>query len=1124
MGHILKLAAAVLFFGASAVCAADGKVVANGYMVANGVRMTVESHGGGVGISARENYVTSSKAASFDEWRTLSFKVVPLEDGKMRIELFTIFPRSSEGREIPAAMLFDDFKINGENLYNGDFESGFLFWHSENRDRPQSAKPKLVFDRRLLEHGTACARVFNRTDQLAKTFNVKKNVPLEFSVRFRRVDFPVKDEDFCLDFSKHLTTDFVAATSPDSTNALFKKFDSKVGERMFKGVKFRIENPQEREGLSVATLASKNFRLFPNNVEINLSDKDVGGRYLYILSTSSDPSGNADFNVGEVVFKTADGQVSRPTYIQYGRNIGDCWKPEYLNYCRRGYLASKKKNTGALYITSIKLPPKALKSVRFTSYATRVWSIFGATISEKEIDFTDTFFNSPKDWEAADIPENYETVAGSALDFSSFIKTGIPAGIFGRAEISERGGICFSGKKEIDVRFKSFSLWDALEEIFKHEDNPLEAKKIVSRYAELIRINGYNLVRMHIDDVKNYTLKDKYESRMDLVDFLLSELKRNGVYVHLSLAAYDLGNDNFTKGSHDEEKIRTLLGDAQMRLAWRKDALRQLDRKNKYTSLAWKDDPVFLCFEIYNELCIAMGRVDSMSAQTKSFVRERWGKWLEKKYSGSLEKVREISRKFTFAPKNELASFADFSTDFRNPDWVRFLYENNEEFLAFAKDAVRGSGYNGILTAANMMKVPCGNAFRSRHNDMVIINSYFAHPWKSLANLPFENICDQSSSIETMALYFTSDASARLNDRPLCVTEYAHAYWNKYRYECGAVFPAYAALQNFSAITLHGNVVYVGRDGRKRVLTPFCSDISYVVRANEVLSAAFYLRGDVKPSPHRVDIVYEKDYIQKDDNATQAFNIEQSRAAFLTRLACDVSWEQKPAAVKKVKLPQADATMYPARCAELNSREWFQNIVSNGKTDFDMKEYAEMLRRKKILTPDNITDPSKNLFQSDTMQLVLDASAKTMKVATDSAEAAAIGGGGSVSLGDLKVLSTSVAACVGICPLDGKKISESSRMILVYNTEESNSGRPHTADNSIAFGSYGKPPIVIRKGELKAEFKGLSGKKYSLYPLAINGLRREKIELPFDGKTVRVDIKNYGYKFGATSLFEIVAE
>lgn len=54
MGHILKLAAAVLFFGASAVCAADGKVVANGYMVANGVRMTVESHGGGVGISARE--------------------------------------------------------------------------------------------------------------------------------------------------------------------------------------------------------------------------------------------------------------------------------------------------------------------------------------------------------------------------------------------------------------------------------------------------------------------------------------------------------------------------------------------------------------------------------------------------------------------------------------------------------------------------------------------------------------------------------------------------------------------------------------------------------------------------------------------------------------------------------------------------------------------------------------------------------------------------------------------------------------------------------------------------------------------------------------------------------------
>lgn len=70
----------------------------------------------------------------------------------------------------------------------------------------------------------------------------------------------------------------------------------------------------------------------------------------------------------------------------------------------------------------------------------------------------------------------------------------------------------------------------------------------------------------------------------------------------------------------------------------------------------------------------------------------------------------------------------------------------------------------------------------------------------------------------------------------------------------------------------------------------------------------------------------------------------------------------------------------------------------------------------------------------------------------------------------------------------------------------------------------GTPPILMKNGILKAKLKLDPAKKFAVYPLALNGLRREKLPLQFKDGILKIEIDNSKLPNGATSMFEIVAE
>jgi len=64
----------------------------------------------------------------------------------------------------------------------------------------------------------------------------------------------------------------------------------------------------------------------------------------------------------------------------------------------------------------------------------------------------------------------------------------------------------------------------------------------------------------------------------------------------------------------------------------------------------------------------------------------------------------------------------------------------------------------------------------------------------------------------------------------------------------------------------------------------------------------------------------------------------------------------------------------------------------------------------------------------------------------------------------------------------------------------------------------------MRRGKVSASLKLDPSKKYSVYPLALNGERREKLDAEFADGVLNINIDNGKLKNGAVSMFEIAAE
>ena len=164
------------------------------------------------------------------------------------------------------------------------------------------------------------------------------------------------------------------------------------------------------------------------------------------------------------------------------------------------------------------------------------------------------------------------------------------------------------------------------------------------------------------------------------------------------------------------------------------------------------------------------------------------------------------------------------------------------------------------------------------------------------------------------------------------------------------------------------------------------------------------------------------------------------------------------------------------------------------------------------------------IYQSDTGQITRDMKNLTMKVVTEKSAAVAMEKSHKEELGALTVESTSVPATVGVCSLDGEKISDSKRLVFVYATREANSDMVTSFDNTYAI-FIGSKDVMLENGVVKAKLKLRADREYEVYPLSLDGTRREKLGLKVKDGVMEIEIDNSKLPGGlSTTMFEIAAK
>ncbi len=224
--------------------------------------------------------------------------------------------------------------------------------------------------------------------------------------------------------------------------------------------------------------------------------------------------------------------------------------------------------------------------------------------------------------------------------------------------------------------------------VFPEKD---DAVSLAARLASM----GINCVRMHHFDrfaapsgiwkKGGEKLNEFDPEQLDKLDFFVSELKKNGIYVDLNLHVsrnYWEGavfNDGLSDASRQKampkygkglDKLNRQMIDMQ------KDyARRLLTHVNPYTGMSYASDPCVAIVEFNNENTVFDLKVRQLPEYYMNDIVSLWNKWLSERYSGT-EALRKAwgaaeplgEELITARPEAEGAQFVQISSD--SPDSV----------------------------------------------------------------------------------------------------------------------------------------------------------------------------------------------------------------------------------------------------------------------------------------------------------------------------------------------------------------------------------------------------------------------------------------------------------------------
>ena len=240
-------------------------------------------------------------------------------------------------------------------------------------------------------------------------------------------------------------------------------------------------------------------------------------------------------------------------------------------------------------------------------------------------------FKPGRDWKSCAIPWQNTIETGSALDLS-FLNH-VPAGKYG---FLKRVGEHFEFEKKQGEKVRFWGTNLAIH-------GPFPAKDLAPGIAACLAKQGVNLARIHLYANRTSQICSSdggvKAELLDKLFFLISELKKNGIYIYWDMndgMLYDtLLQRKVTYPQQERLKYASLF-DPELQKAVLKLNELILTRKNPYTGLALAEDPALAMVESINELSMVQNwePIPGKLADKKQYLAQLtalWKKFLKEK-------------------------------------------------------------------------------------------------------------------------------------------------------------------------------------------------------------------------------------------------------------------------------------------------------------------------------------------------------------------------------------------------------------------------------------------------------------------------------------------------------------
>lgn len=724
---------------------------------------------------------------------------------------------------------------------------------------------------------------------------------------------------------------------------------------------------------------------------------------------------------------------------------------------------------------------------------------------------------------------------GTALDFSGAVHT--PAGKFGRLILNDKGEPVFERDAKNPVRFFGANgpFSGAGSGTYPYETNvrddgfvikdwaPMnraQFEAFAKEYARSLRALGMNHIRFHIESRCWYGTKEERDRNW----FMISELKKQGCYLNISI--YDHRGSGFA--SSHPRRIGLLLLTDEAKARFRENAKTILDTVNPYTGTRLADDPQLVTVEFSNEEegCMIWTNLKGtrVTANEIQLFNRRFREFLSAKYKNiaALNNAWKSSfdsfEKIT-VPRGLLSGTAKDSPKSR--DFIECCTELQSRMMEFCEKTIREFGYKGLIGQFDVPVWFGDNAVRSRYSQIALGHSYWSHAIGLNLNTQRDAIrgsraATMQSAVSSAVLYWRNLAAAKFADRPYFVTETNHCPPNPYSYEFGLVMGGYSAFQNFRAVLPHSGPVTLTPER----LSAFNIGSNPVARGSLSLIYALFRRGDAAPSTHNVALQVSPELTK----FFQPVSPEQTKLALMTGFSMEFPSTPRPAGVRS-SVPH-DLAIPATRTDGLYKSELDDAIGAGSGKDrmFSADEFADLLRKRGILSASNLSVPAQGIYQTDNAQITMFTAEKKLEVRTPRTQGACLTAGSSADLGDFAIESTSSDGCISLVSVDGLPLSASRRMLLIFTTATANKNGTVSYRGAFLHGwSNGDPVPMLRTGKFNASLKHSDTAGFKLYALALDGTRREEIPLKSENGRLKINVNTDKLK-KASVYFELIQE